>query len=549
MGKAKTKDRGYITMKEWVDEWGGKRDEAERKTFSKLPFHYCSISFQPFTTPACTEDGHIFDLMNIVPYIKKHKTHPVTGAPLATKDLIRLNIHKNAQGELSCPVTFKVFTDNVHIVALKNTGNVFSYEAVEQFNLKPKFMFDLVSNEPFTKADIIHLQDPQNIERRNAAQFYHVKHQLSAKSEGGSNPMSSIHTTPAMDRVFAQVKQQTAANSSSLVASSTPRPQVDTVTPASQATSSSDPNMKLATRSYSSGKMSASFTSTAVDVATTNPNIVEQVRRQLKPKKKGYVRVKTSLGDLNIELHCDKAPIACENFILLCERGYYNDVAFHRNIPDFMIQGGDPTGTGRGGDSAFGGTFADEIRETLRHSQRGVVSMANRGPATNTSQFFICYRPARHLDNLHTVFGRVVGGLEVLDLMEKVKVDKNDKPLEDITILSTVVFVNPFDEMLKAEKEATEKKLKETPTFVNESEIGQWFSNPKPSVTPKRPAALVGKYIPSTLNADGSASEGGPPSEGPNADTPLVVTVSDLLAESKKKKPRPNSQFGDFSGW
>eukprot|EP00301_Raphidiophrys_heterophryoidea_P005254 c12228_g1_i2.p1 GENE.c12228_g1_i2~~c12228_g1_i2.p1 ORF type:complete len:296 (-),score=70.09 c12228_g1_i2:205-1092(-) len=295
--------------------------------------------------------------------------------------------------------------------------------------------------------------------------------------------------------------------------------------------------------------MSASFTSTAVDVATTNPNIVEQVRRQLKPKKKGYVRVKTSLGDLNIELHCDKAPIACENFILLCERGYYNDVAFHRNIPDFMIQGGDPTGTGRGGDSAFGGTFADEIRETLRHSQRGVVSMANRGPATNTSQFFICYRPARHLDNLHTVFGRVVGGLEVLDLMEKVKVDKNDKPLEDITILSTVVFVNPFDEMLKAEKEATEKKLKETPTFVNESEIGQWFSNPKPSVTPKRPAALVGKYIPSTLNADGSASEGGPPSEGPNADTPLVVTVSDLLAESKKKKPRPNSQFGDFSGW
>lgn len=105
-----------------------------------------------------------------------------------------------------------------------------------------------------------------------------------------------------------------------------------------------------------------------------------------KTNKKGYVQLQTSLGNINIELHCDLVPLTCENFLVLCERGYYDNTIFHRLIPKFMIQGGDPTGTGTGGQSIFGTHFQDEFSLKLQHSGRGIVSMANSGPNTNGSQ-------------------------------------------------------------------------------------------------------------------------------------------------------------------
>jgi peptidyl-prolyl cis-trans isomerase-like protein 2 len=127
------------------------------------------------------------------------------------------------------------------------------------------------------------------------------------------------------------------------------------------------------------------------------------------PKKKGYVRLHTTHGDVNIELHCDLAPRTCENFITLCVAEYYDGVSFHRSIKNFMVQGGDPTGTGSGGQCIWGEKFKDEICDKLQHTGRGVVSMANSGPGTNGSQFFILYKSARHLDGKHSVFGTVVG--------------------------------------------------------------------------------------------------------------------------------------------
>ena len=123
-----------------------------------------------------------------------------------------------------------------------------------------------------------------------------------------------------------------------------------------------------------------------------------------------YLRLHTSLGDLNLELHCDLAPRTCENFLALAEGGYYDGTTFHRSIKNFMAQGGDPTGTGTGGASVFGAKFRDEIDSRLLHTGRGVLAMANSGPNTNGSQFYILYKSARHLDHKHTVFGRVVGG-------------------------------------------------------------------------------------------------------------------------------------------
>jgi peptidyl-prolyl cis-trans isomerase-like 2 len=152
------------------------------------------------------------------------------------------------------------------------------------------------------------------------------------------------------------------------------------------------------------------------------------------PKEKAYLTLNTTLGSLNIELRCDLAPRTCENFIALCEMGYYNGTAFHRSIRNFMIQGGDPTGTGRGGESIYGPSFKDEMDSRLTHSGRGILGMANSGKDTNASQFYILYKSARHLDFKHVVFGSVVGGLEVLTAMEGVATDEEDAPKERIEI-------------------------------------------------------------------------------------------------------------------
>jgi peptidyl-prolyl cis-trans isomerase-like protein 2 len=114
--------------------------------------------------------------------------------------------------------------------------------------------------------------------------------------------------------------------------------------------------------------------------------------------------------------------------IQLAKKGYYNGTIFHRSIRKFMLQGGDPTGTGSGGESIFGGPFADEFTPQLRHNERGILSMANKGKDTNTSQFFITYAAAPHLNDKHTVFGRLIGGEKVLNSCEGTGTNNDDVP-------------------------------------------------------------------------------------------------------------------------
>jgi len=146
------------------------------------------------------------------------------------------------------------------------------------------------------------------------------------------------------------------------------------------------------------------------------------------------VVLETSLGDVQLELYWNHAPKTCQNFAELAKRGYYNGVVFHRIIADFMIQGGDPTGTGRGGTSIYGQRFEDEINPDLRFTGAGILAMANSGPNTNGSQFFITLGPTPYLDNKHTIFGRVQSGMRVVQRLGSVAVDAQDKPMEDIKI-------------------------------------------------------------------------------------------------------------------
>jgi len=146
--------------------------------------------------------------------------------------------------------------------------------------------------------------------------------------------------------------------------------------------------------------------------------------------------LRTTMGDIHIRLFPDETPRTVENFCGHARNGYYDNVIFHRVIKGFMIQTGDPLGDGTGGESIWGGEFEDEFVRDLRHDRPFTVSMANAGPGTNGSQFFITTVPTPWLDNKHTVFGRVTRGMDVCAAIENVKVDELDKPLNEISIVS-----------------------------------------------------------------------------------------------------------------
>lgn len=148
--------------------------------------------------------------------------------------------------------------------------------------------------------------------------------------------------------------------------------------------------------------------------------------------------INTSYGEVRLRLFPDECPKTVENFATHAGNGYYDGVIFHRVIKGFMIQTGDPLGDGTGGSSIWGHEFEDEFHRSLRHDRPFTLSMANAGPGTNGSQFFITTAPAVWLDNKHTVFGRVEAGMDVVQNIEKVKCNKDDKPLMDIKIISIV---------------------------------------------------------------------------------------------------------------
>ncbi|KAL1552329.1 cytochrome P450 monooxygenase 57, variant 2 [Salvia divinorum] len=172
----------------------------------------------------------------------------------------------------------------------------------------------------------------------------------------------------------------------------------------------------------------------------------------LEPPTKGKVILTTSKGPLDIELWPKEAPKAVRNFVQLCLEGYYDNTIFHRVIKSFLIQGGDPTGTGEGGESIYGSGFSDEFHSRLRFKHRGLVACANKPdtPNSNGSQFFITLDRCDGLDKKHTIFGKITGdSIYNLLTLSEVECDKNDRPLDPLPkILSAEVLWNPFDDMV-----------------------------------------------------------------------------------------------------
>ncbi len=151
------------------------------------------------------------------------------------------------------------------------------------------------------------------------------------------------------------------------------------------------------------------------------------------------VTIETNQGSIEIKLYPQLAPKTCENFVGLTKKGYYDGIVFHRIIPEFMLQCGDPTGTGRGGESIWGKAFEDECTPDLRFDKVGLLAMANSGPNTNGSQFFITTAKTPWLNMRHTIFGEVTKGYDVVEKIEGVPTDGSDKPIDEQKIVKATV--------------------------------------------------------------------------------------------------------------
>ena len=574
MGKNQhSKDRLFLTSTEHKS--GEHRGSGKQSTlhlpYRTLPYDCCAISFRPFETPLCTADGSVFELLNIVPYLKKFRKHPVTGQPLAASDLIKLHFHKNQEKQYACPVLYKPFTQFTHIVAIKQTGHVYCYDAVKQMCLKTNHLHDLLDETPFTRADIIHIQDPSNGNKREMEQFAHVRenHSVELKSEGAVRHNDA--TSRIMEQIGGGQPSAGGGSSSSSLASSKPSKATSTAAGSSSSGSGGKSGPPVVSWNHTTGKAAQSLTSTAVPVQLSNEIArvsEEEARRQRHQfikgrKEKGYAQVTFGGGHgaVNLELYCDIAPMACENFITLIERGYYNATPVHRLIKNFMIQCGDPSGTGSGGESCYGAPFRDEISNKLTHSGGGVLSMANSGPNTNGSQFFLTFKSAKHLDGKHTIFGRVVGGLDVLSALERLPTDKEDRPSSALMLQSAQVFVNPFADIDAKMAEAAARAADPDGATAEEraaqkaTDSEAWFNNGGGGAKLTAHKQGIGKYIkPQHRGADGAAAAAAAEpkldqQQLPNSLLQQLQQRAEEPAEPPKKKPKSGGGFGNFDSW
>uniref|UniRef100_A0A914MX26 RING-type E3 ubiquitin transferase n=1 Tax=Meloidogyne incognita TaxID=6306 RepID=A0A914MX26_MELIC len=488
MGKKQHQsDKLYLTTKEWKDIYGGHKDDTatkiQRAQFKRLPFTHCALSFLPFEDPVCTPDGIIYDLSHITPYIKKHGLCPVSGKKLTNKDLTVLTFAKDKDGSFRCPVTYKIFTQTSIIAAIRTTGNVYSMEAIDELNLKRNHLKDLLTDTPFQRKDIIILQDPQNLDKFNIEHFYHVQFDTKTKETLLEEKLAMQSPKYFLNSLNNEAKEALSQLEKQYVQKTEEKPKeqiADSINAAH----------------FSQGKVAAGLTSTTMEPVTNNKAAIldEDDVKYSRVTRNGYVRIVTNFGPLNLELFCKHAPRACENFIVHCRNGYYNNTIFHRIVSGFVLQGGDPTGTGTGGESIWDRPFKDEFQGTYKHDQRGILSMANRGTDTNRSQFFITFAACPNLDGKHTVFGRLVGGATTLCAIENVETDKEDRPLENVKIMAAEVFVDPFEaaaEAVKMERKALSIKA----NSVSEEETNQNRQQQTEIQNPKSYSSGVGKYI------------------------------------------------------
>uniref|UniRef100_A0A8C6DH95 RING-type E3 ubiquitin transferase n=1 Tax=Moschus moschiferus TaxID=68415 RepID=A0A8C6DH95_MOSMO len=553
MGKRQhQKDKMYITCAEYTHFYGGKKPDVPQTNFRRLPFDHCSLSLQPFAYPVCTPEGVVFDLLNIVPWLKKYGTNPSNGEKLDGRSLIKLNFAKNSEGKYHCPVLFTVFTNNSHIVAIRTTGNVYAHEAVEQLNIKAKNFRDLLTDEPFCRQDIITLQDPTNLDKFNVSNFFHVKNNMKIidpdEEKAKQDPSYYLKNTNTETRETLQELYKEFRGDEVLAATMRvpEKAKVD----------------KLNAAHYSTGRVSASFTSTAMVPETTHEAaaIDEDELRYRFVKKKGYVRLHTSLGDLNLELHCDSTPKTCENFIRLCKKQYYDGTIFHRSIRNFVVSADagcpvlmcgvlptvgvltpGPQGPSRApaqlATSSLWGDPGDPIVPSSSWRCRQAGGAHGGAPHRRALPADPGRRPDGHGRRRGVVLGEALQRRVPAQSLAhgprsaqhgQLGAQHQQVSVEEIRIDSTVVFVDPYEE---ADAQIAEERRKTRLEAVAPENMAKSSQPPQGSQGPQTYRQGVGKYISPAVTKRVAEEE---------------PSTSAAVPGAKKK---PSRGFGDFSSW
>ena len=212
----------------------------------------------------------------------------------------------------------------------------------------------------------------------------------------------------------------------------------NTTTTTSQESTSAAPETSNASMGTPPSSATTTTTTTAGSAAQGSPIVTRSMNKDPGPANEIAV-MKTSMGTITLRFFTKQAPLAVSNFKGLAAKGYYDGITFHRVMDNFMIQGGDPTGTGYSGDSLWGGKFQDEFSPSLRFDHPGILAMANSGPGTNGSQFFITQVATPHLNDKHTIFGEVIEGMDVVNAIAKVRTDDKNKPMQPVVIESITI--------------------------------------------------------------------------------------------------------------
>jgi peptidyl-prolyl cis-trans isomerase-like protein 2 len=448
MGKG-GQDKLFVTASEHSAS-GGYRDKSA-EAIKRLPFHYCALSFVQVTNPVAAPDGFVFDLVRIVPWLRANGTHPCTGAKLSGKDLLRLKLHRDADGALICPVTMKALTEHTKVAAVRTTGHVYSYDALQSLCLGPKNMRDLLEDAPFTREDVLILQDPANAEwvaAHTTTGFFHVKNPGGSGKPAGAGAgagAAGARAAAGPSSAPALADGTVAAGGGLIRTTAASRAIYEEMARVEGVAAG-----KKRAREEAEAEAGAGAGKRRAGEATpAEAELYERVRAVGRP---AFVTLVTTHGPLNLRLEAAAVPRTCHNFLLLCSSGAYDGTRFHRLIPGFMVQAGDFDG--EGGVSAWGAgvPLLDEPCTRLKHSGRGVLSMANSGPNTARSQFFLTFAAAGHLDGKHCAFGKLVGGGGTLDAIEAVPSDAqaDNVPTQDVRILSVSIVQDPFQEAAAA---------------------------------------------------------------------------------------------------
>lgn len=456
-----------------------------------------------------------------------------------------------------------------------NEAYVYSHEAYHELNVGPKNYVDLTTGRKFTKKDVMVLQDPDDAERARVRDILNFKHIQNMREEKESNKTATdVKRSLTAQRIHEKLEKEktkrakkTEDETAKLLKSKHGDEGGNTE---STATSSSEPKLKVYTDelliavNQTSGQGSGSFTSTSMAVtsknaareATDDEILASQCEQLKRLKQKGIVRIFTNMGAMDIELQCDIVPRTAMNFLLLAEKGEYAGSKFHRSIPNFMIQGGKAPKDKGEGSSYWNKAFPDEFDDRLTHSGQGILSMANSGKDTNGRQFFITYKSCPHLNRKHSVFGKVIGGLDVLQRLEQVPTNKEtDRPIHTIKIEDVEILENPVPKALELERIRITKRKEEKKDSLDSRSSGLVDhgalngGEKSKKITDALPASEVdapisiGKYM--------KNSQKDKPSKKRSAPTDGVDLGDEIGSAVKSRLPPPpkKTSFGDFSGW